>query len=820
MKKIRYSSIVGLLIIFALAITIMSCGRRGTIKTNIPPVITITNYCGITKPDTTMTDSTLADSIGLIVPSTFDSLFYQEIYWDAYDPDGVIISYAYRIGTWDSTNCTWQYDKSYGTQVDDEGWVIHRQSNGDWGRWTPENKRFPVARVYFPATDTTDYKKNFGKFEVMCIDNSGAISDIAKKYFISWSAPPTTSVSTSQGIISYKRVGEAIKFEFTVPSDPDPFGLGQEAAYYKYRLVYLKTTTTADTLDFSGDDIVDGIIDSTAWHTTENFPENFRDVLLLKSHYNVGENIYNKPELRTNHTYSDGSFEITRIQAKAVDKAGIVDADHADMSFFVRGYFYPETMPYLIQEHSGIPDSLGGGKAIMNILPHIYILGSNYYVTYPRINEVIPSKVLSSGVRHYGNQFCVDVDSSLTAIWSNDIAVHIRWEYLGQYGFDVDRQKYFSGGTFYYEADRDKYVKYYCDVEYIDIQVDGDVNGLPPIGEVITDNGYSWMRVPIESDQSCKLMGIGPGEHSFKVRAVDLAGSVGTTAVELAFNLLEPTPRESKEGILVIDDTYRNMIYAPDDSVTNYYNNLFGNYDNTGHFDLYSDSLSIIKNLNTMVRQASLPPYFSQTDIEKYKLVFWHSNNPQKDFNSLQTHLKNHYDILMRYVENGGNVCFTGTSNIRDASGSNVPFLTEYGGLLADTVSVFTWGTVPDSSNSPLKESIGLDGFAGINLDTFNTVFSFPNGNSFPEYWMAQPLGSIAGVTFLKLDNADPVFKGITNGLPEFDSYNDTAIASKFTLNDFTHDCGSVYIFGMPLFYFDFEQTHAVIEQIRTELGF
>lgn len=818
MKKIRYSGIVGLLLVFAIALTILSCGRKGSTDANVTPEITITNYCGITKPDTTMTDSTLADSIGFIIPSTFDSLFYQEIYWEAFDPDGWVESYAYRIGTWDSTNSSWQYDQAYGIEVDSEGWVIHQQSNGSWNRWTPENKRFPVARVYFPAVDTTDFKKNFGKFEVVCKDNSGELSNVAKKYFVSWSAPPTTSVSTSQGVLNYKRVGKALKFEFTVPNDPDPYDLGQEAAYYKYRLVYLRTVANTDTISFSEDDIMAGIIDSTEWHTTKNFPLNFRDQVLLKSEYD--ENPYNKPVLRTNHTFSDGSFEITRIQAKAVDKAGIVDNNHAEMSFFVRGYFYPETMPFLIENHSDIPDSLGGGKAVMNILPHIYTLGSNYYVTYPRLNEQIPSKILSSGVRHYGNQFCVDIDSTYTAVWSSDIAVYLKWEYLGQFGFDVDRQKYFSGSTYYYEGDRDEYVKYYCDVEYMDIQIDGGITGLPPIGEEISDDGEEWMRISIESDQFCKMMGLDAGAHTFRVRAVDLAGSVGSNPVELNFALIPPISRESKEGILVIDDTYRNMIYAPEDSVTNYYNDLFSNYTNIKNINLYSDSLGIIKDLNTMVRQASLPPYFSQTDIAPYKLVFWHSNNPKKDFNSLQTHLKNHYDILMRYVENGGNFCFTGTSNIRDANGSNVPFLNEYGGLSADTVSVFTWSTSPDSSNSPLKECVGLDGFAGNDLDIFNSVFTFPTGTSFPDYWLTQPLGCMAGVTFLHLEEADPIFKGITNGLPQFNQYNDTAIASKYSLQNYNHDCGTVYIFGMPLFYFDIEQTQPVIEQIRTDLGF
>jgi len=96
----------------------------------------------------------------------------------------------------------------------------------------------------------------------------------------------------------------------------------------------------------------------------------------------------------------------------------------------------------------------------------------------------------------------------------------------------------------------------------MDIQLDGNADGLPPVGTVITDNvtEEEWMRLPIYEEQTCKLFGLSFGEHTFRVRSVDFQGAVDPTPAELLFYLHEPILEDEKEGLLFVDDTENQNI--------------------------------------------------------------------------------------------------------------------------------------------------------------------------------------------------------------------------------------------------------------------
>ena len=164
---------------------------------------------------------------------------------------------------------------------------------------------------------------------------------------------PETFVNTSQGDIDSCRVGSAINFELS--SDP-------HTEYYTYRLVYYESLGT-DTLHIGN---LGNIIDSTDWHSTHDF-EN-PDELLLKAHYTNG-NPYNKPVLRKNEKYPDGTYEVTQLQVKAVSYAGLEDSTCAKMTFFVRDYFTPDTAPFMVQWADYLPDFLK--SYTLNILQHV-----------------------------------------------------------------------------------------------------------------------------------------------------------------------------------------------------------------------------------------------------------------------------------------------------------------------------------------------------------------------------------------------------------------------------------------------------------------
>ncbi len=824
MLKNRSLLILVILLLVAV-LTVLSCGRKGTLNPNVAPYIEISDYSGIARPDTVLTDSAMSHVIGnLINPAIYDSIFYQEIFWRAWDVDGVVKSFAYRIGTWDSLSEDWQYDQTYGVNVSEDGWVLHLQPNGEYGIWTPLKERFPKTQVYFTAKDTADYRRNFGKFEVKCKDNYGEESEAAIRYFCSWSDIPGTSVQTSQGSIDSLRVGSAILFKFKVLGDDDPFGYGSEAAYYKYRLMYYHSTGT-DTVEISG---VGEVLDSTQWYSTEGYP--LKDEVLLMAQYHDG-NLFGKPELKVNEKFADGTFEMTEIQVKTVDKAGIVDPDYASMTFFVRGYFHPETLPFMAA-WSNLPDNLGGPPtSALNILPHIFVISDYTWLNYLCENEDIPKRVIGNE-NHYANQFYMAKDTTLTAIWSSNIEIYMQWEYLGQFEYDPVRLRISANHTYFYDNNLNRYVQYFCDVEYMDIQLDGSTDGLPPVGTVITDNvtGEEWMRLPIYEDQACKLFGLSSGEHTFKVRSVDFQGAVDPTPEELIFYLHEPILTDDKEGILLVDDTQNKIIFAVEDSVNNFYENLLNHSTETKEsFNIFSVELGNNEKRNRQLRNDDRAPYFAPSDIQKFKMIIWFANDPQNSNygNPNTVHLVQHYDLLRYYMISGGSVLFTGAFNICDpVAVATRNFLQVYGGL-ADTLSALTqeldtnnwlWGT-PNTTNSMFVAANGQNGFASIDTLHLNwNLYTFPTGAAFPGYWImpTNPLGKISNVTFLNVANAEPIFSCVTDTLAIHQQFAGATMGTKYTHLSAQKP---VYVLGFPLYYMMPDDSKDFIDIIFDEVG-
>ena len=821
MLKNKYLLILVVLLLVAV-LAILSCGRKGSLNLNVAPYIEISDYSGIARPDTVLTDSAMSHVIGnLINPAIYDSLFYQEIFWRAWDVDGVVKSFAYRIGTWDSLSENWQYDRSYGVRVSEDGWILHLQPNGEYGIWTPLKQRFPKTAVYFTATDTSDYKKNFGKFEVKCKDNYGEESEIAARYFCSWSDIPGTSVQTSQGSIDSLRVGSAILFNFTVLGDDDPFGHGSEAAYFTYRFKYYRTTGT-DTLRVAP---LGAVLDSTEWYSTEGYPK--RDEVLLMAEYHDG-NPFGKPILKINEKFDDGTYEVTEIQVKAVDKAGIVDPEYARMIFFVRGYFHPDTAPFMAQ-WADLPYYLGGpNTSELNILPHIYVISDYTWLNYLCENEDVPKRVIE-GENHYANQFYMSKDTTLTAIWSENIEIYMQWDYLGKFIIDIDKNRARTAvnRTYFYDANLDQYVQYYCDVEYMDIQLNGGTHGLPPVGTVYIDDDTEekWMRLPIYEEQNCKLFGLSAGEeHIFRVRSVDFQGAVDPTPAELSFILNAPILADEKEGILIIDDTQNQNIFAVEDSVNQFYQNLVDHSTETKSW-LRIEDLGNIETLNRQIRVDPLAPNFAPSDIQQYKMILWYANDPKSFYSDVaKVHLIQHYDLLRYYMLSGGSLLFTGAYKICDpANPLTRNFLNVYGGL-ADTLSALSqeldtnnwlWG-MPNIENSMFVAADGQDDFASLDPFNLNLQIYKLGLNWFPEYWINTPLGKIGNVTFLNVDNAEPIFTCVTDTMAIHQQFADATVGTKYT-----HETAEkpVYLLGFPLYYMMPDDSKSFIDIIFDEVG-
>ncbi len=102
------------------------------------------------------------------------------------------------------------------------------------------------------------------------------------------------------------------------------------------------------------------------------------------------------------------------------------------MTFFVRDYFTPDTAPFMAL-WANLPDFLTWD---LNILPHVYLLGQNHYLEYMIHNPIsghpIPSEIVNNET-HFGNPFYVDSNEGLSAIWSQDMEIHLWWSYLGEF---------------------------------------------------------------------------------------------------------------------------------------------------------------------------------------------------------------------------------------------------------------------------------------------------------------------------------------------------------------------------------------------------
>ena len=628
---------------------------------------------------------------------------------------------------------------------------------------------------------------------------------------------PETFVCTTQGDIDSLRVGAALNFML--------FG-SEITDHYKYRLVYYENTGT-DTLNIGP---IGAIIDSTDWHSTASFEE--PDKLLLKSSYPEG-NPHNKPLLRANEKYPDGTYEVTQLQVKAVSYAGLEDSTGAKLTFFVRNYFIPDTAPFMVSWADYLPDYFN--NVSLNILPHIYLLGQNHYLKYflhdPIADHPIPEKIIS-GEYHFGNPFYVDANENFSAIWSQDLELHFWWSYLGEFEYTCDHGRIYTGHTYFYDENLDEYIRYYCDIEFMDIQLDGGIDGLPSVGSVIIDSlsGEEWMRISINQDQSCLLTNLSIGEHTFKVRSIDIQGAVDPSPEELVFTLHEPVDASQSDNILLIDDTQNRMIFAVEDSVNNFYQEIIEDYSGSVDWiDLRDNNYISIYNLNKESRFDDLAPSFAPSDVQSYKMVLWYANDPKSYYNDFcKVHLLQHYDILRYYLDQGGSLLFTGTAKICDPSYgvTYYDFLEEYGGL-ADTLSALSqllddnnwlWG-IPNQENSMFVGARGVNDFNP--LDPFNLnlhIYKFPTDLYFPEYWItsSNPLGKIGNVTFLNPVQAETIFTCITDTMDIHQQFADAPVGTKYVKDP--GETGAVYTLGFPLYYMNIGEAKTFMDIVYNDL--
>jgi len=782
MRSFGKLAFIGTLVLTMVLIAACDSGKSGSPYDNSLPTVRITSFNGDSL-STGQNPDTLASNV---------VLFQQKVYWTGEDKDGIVTGYAFRI-----LNNDWDPIATPGYEViDEDGWVYHYKDGANEnipleGDELSENVRTiwsdqVYATINFPASNAEHDSVNVPSIlEVKCIDDRGGVSEVTRKFFLTYSVRPVVTISSSKGDLDDKTTGTGIRFVFNMKDD-DPYAT-TEPWYFEYKLQRFIPATGA--IEYESE-----------WISTKDNEINNKVVLTGRT----------SPALVTNFNSVTDTTAIskTRMLCRGYDWAGIVSkVDTVD--FWVKEGFSPGTLIYDYD---------------------IYALGSNHFVTYQdaSLNIVIPSQETTEGTI-YSTPFFKDVNDRYVALWSNDIRAYMSWGFHGEYTGDNPRDKKMS-----YVYDETSNTNYMCEIQAFDLRLDGEPYNYPPY-EGLTqyqhtdEDGTQWLRVPISSDISQKtvlnnLAATDPYDvnsyHWLEVRAVDLQGVGDTTPARYEFKLDAIVEPQDKAGILVIDDEAPDPAGAPEPGVTNFFNDVLS--------DFATVDVLNRKDISDTIWDNNLHygwDVFSPTDLQRYKCVIWHSENPSA---SSKHNFYKEYDVFNLYLRHGGNVIITGGANVADSfngcKNNAFPLISSYFGV----------------STSILDESASITPFGGSVIE--HTIFlgahqqlsgwSDVMVNLTDPFQGVGPLliarGGMGAIAYMNPDNfasgVETLYRtiikepGTDNYSPsqaEYDACNDQvcAIRYKRTTVEYPSEYQMNYIFTFPLSYCYPDQVKAMLNK-------
>lgn len=615
------------IILTLIGLFVFGCGKQGSRFANLPPTIRITSYEGY-DPANPYTDP---DAV---------TLFQQRIFWHASDPDGVVTGYAFRIldefGNPLSTAGN-SFIDSVGTVTPQEvldlygaGWILHYQPGADQSIplddprarstiWA--NQKFAVVN-FIAATAAGDSATTISSFEVICVDNRGAVSETsAIRRFTSYSRTPECFVTTTKGNPAGREVGTGIKLSFVI-NDFDPF-IQPTAWYYKFKIQKVDNTTNA----VISEEPADG------WISTRNQPK-INEYLLTK---------YTTPALSSDFDSLGVQQTFTRVVARVIDLAGI-ESDSDSIFFAVKEGFHPQTLIHL---------------------KRVYALGSNHFIDYADEStpEVLPYTIVNQK-QIFATPFFRDMDGYYTAINSINLKSWIRWGWHGEYGtplssgaITITNDPYDKKVDVLLDANTNK--NYFSEITHFDLRLNGEPYNYPPLATSIfvdPGTGKRWLRVPVNSPlgQTIVLTNMPASNenfpyHHFEVRAVDLQDEIDPTPAEFFFKIIDPVEKNQKEGILIIDDEPNNPNFAPEDSIDAKYYNMLSNY-----------SGEIVLRKRTEMQYTDIRNRkFATTDIQRFKFIIYHDDFPTQTSNFSIDH-----DAFALYLNQGGNMLISAGGNL------------------------------------------------------------------------------------------------------------------------------------------------------------
>lgn len=766
------------LLIFAL---MMSACDKGDLKPNQAPTIEITSYGG--------SDSTLTGTSNL-------ALFQQKIFWNAYDVDGAVKGYAYRIldeqGNPISTPgndyivSSLESDlvplsiKQLGAEFT-KGWVLHYETGApDSIPLSSPNARRTIwtdqvsATINFPANINGVAAHRISAFQIVAIDNRGDISAVQTKYFNSQSASPHAFASSSQGVLDDAEIGQGIKLVFSM-DDGDPY-IGAIPWYYEYQIYRVKNsadTTGADTLAAN-------VYYRSSWISTVN-NTNIEQATLTK---------HTTPALEDNYVNLESGliqstpYSKTILVVRVVDLAGI-RSERKDYRFHVNGKYYPETIPYL-------------GKC--------YALGDYHYVEQvdAGANDVLPSIKTSEGIKIARPFFLhptafepinplkpYDIKPTAfkyTAVGrqlkstdpATDLRVWLKWGYHGEYEADDPT------ATKKYNVVDSSGVDYQSEITYFHIQLDGQQYPYQPLLKPGMQPDPNWLRIPASHDiaQKIPLTKLSPGVHVLRIKAEDLQGKADRTPAEITFEVVAPTPVADRRGVLVITNESSNTTPTTLAIKKYYTDNLTDALEADSKFVYRSDWSATISTMPGAMGKFS-SNVFAPSYLQQFKaVIYYHDYMPYASHN-----LDNEANAMRLFMLLNGKLILSGGQNITAVNklmyNNNEKLLTNFLALPAPTnCFVITNLTNPPYSVKPfmIGATPKVTGYPTLDLDVLTNPISLVNtkkGLGTVSYFKNVPAGNILYRMVSKPvgTTPDPSPTHLNPTQAEFDEINDQVVA-------------------------------------------
>jgi len=806
MQSKRIPILALLVLVLLLGLLAGGCGKSGTKRANIAPTITITSYEGF-------------DDSELLKPyENTDFAFQQKIYWSATDPDGVITGFAYRVldendnpiatpgndfidadGTITPKNVLDRYGP---------GWVMHYlpNANQDIPLDSPEARRSiwtsqKYAVINFPAADENgEPVVTLSKFEVIAVDNRGEITqEAAWRKFNATSERPDCNVTTSKGDPNGEQVGSGIKLSFTM-HDYDPY---ISAIPYRYEFKMMKIKKQATTNGNYTETVIPGT--ETEWINSVNPDDPAIDEYLLTR--------YTDPALSYDVISDDeDKATYTKIIGRVFDMAGVVSNNQGSIHFAVKDGFRPKTIIY--------PQK-------------IYALGDNHYVDYADENspEIYPFTIVG-GAQRFATSFFRNFKGEHTAVTSPNTKVWIRWGWHGEYGKVHDSGAVDPTDNPYdtkidYVLDKD-HTNYFSEITHFDLRYDGDEYEYAPYANdpsrhVTDSDGKRWLRIPLYSPIGQTVVLTFPrttaGRHTFEVRCVDLQGEVDPEPQVFTFVLDDYLPPAQRSGVLIIDDDMDGQD-SPDAIVDAKYNYMLSDY--TG--DVVTKKRPPQTSDYAYLRDHK-DRFLSTTDLQKYKLVLYHSDRPSQKGN-----LSFEHDGLYLFLSRGGNMIISSTTKLAEdlenfAKNGHKTFLSYFGlPFIASPAEYMSNGL---HTKSFLQKAKGQEGYPDMTLQcsaltdssSFISIVENQHGFSTVSYFKesapSNPNLLLPGTTVVYRLGCKPVGYSVRPPTEaEYALYNDRAIG----IRHLNTQGGRTWMYGFPLSYMYGPHAKAMINQVLSEI--